>query len=365
MAQVISEQEPLPEWLQYRQGMLRQTRMQTTGPIEGLRLISGRGVKRVRDRPLGCGCFVNADGDRHFDDGVLLNPDTTTIDGRNIALLYDNLMYVGTMTAAYLTDTTTPRVQVGQAESMWWVVSTLTPGWYDNQGNRVEYTFNPRWLDVGTQVMPTRVANGTRMLGQMVEWQGGSRGRLAGNRRVATDRSGEDLNTWALDTYINPRPEHRPAMPPPVPVQWVDPTADFTVGQKTARLNERFAALTEATISKARDEDWCDDYNMASQMMGLAEEDYLREQETTPTSFEVSITLRYDLSASVLDTIISNQFGGSHDIQDSVDVESPVRVTVTQDNDDWDEDSHDLDEVLESAGYSDYDEYTVTSWRTL
>lgn len=363
MTQVIGE-EPLPQWLRPRRGMLQQSRMQTDGQTAGLRMLSGRGVKVVDDRTTGCGCFVDAADSRHFDQGVLLNPDQDTIGERRVAVLYENLMYVGTMTAAYLDENPLPRVQVGDAESMWWVMSTLEPGWYDNEGRRVEYDFNPGWLDVGTQIMPTRVANGARMLGQMVAWQGGSYGEVITGPDIETDRGGPALRRWVLDRYINPRPEHRAALPPAVPFQWVDPTADYTIGQKTARLEERFTALTEATISKARDEDWCSEYNDASQLMGLAEGDYLREQ-STPTSFEVSITLRYDLSASALDSIISDRFGGSHDIQDSVDVESPVRVTVTQDNDEWDEESHDLDEVLDSAGYSDYDEYTVTSWRAL
>lgn len=363
MAQVIGE-EPLPGWLSARPGMLQQGRGHMVGPIDGLRMLGPSRVRVVRDRSVSCGCFVDAEDDRHFDSSVLLNPDQDTVGERNVAVLYENLMYVGTMTAAYLDENPLPRVQVGDAESMWWVMSTLEPGWYDNEGRRVEYDFNPGWLDVGTQIMPTRVANGARMLGQMVAWQGGSYGEVITGPDIETDRGGPALHRWVLDRYINPRPEHRTALPPAVPIQWVDPTTGYTVGQKTARLEERFTALTEATISKAKDEDWCSEYNDASQLMGLAEKDYLREQ-AEPTSFEVSITLRYYLSASALDSIISDRFGGSHDIQDGVDVESPVRVTVTQDNDDWDEDSHDLDDVLESAGYSDYDEYTVTSWRTL
>ena len=363
MAQVISE-EPLPGWLSSRPGMLQQTRNQMVGPIEGLRLLGERGVRVVRDREISCGCFVDAEDDRHFDQGVLLNPDQDTVGERNIALLYENLMYVGRMTAAYTENNPLPIVRVGQADSMWWVASTLEPGWYDNAGSRVEYEFNPAYLAQGAYVMPTRVANGTRAIGQVLRWEG-SRGHVTTGPDITTDRGSDALRTWVLDTYIAPIPQHRPSLPAAVPVEFVDSTAELTHEQKVTRLNERFTALTQATVSLAKDEDWCGDYDEASRRMGLSEDDYSRTANTEPTSFEVSITVRYELDASALDSIISDRFGGSHDIQMSLDVESPIQVTVTQEGEEFDQSTHDWDDILDSAGYSDYEDIDITSWRTI
>lgn len=367
---MVGELESPPEWLRSRPGMVRATRRDLETPFQPTMMLTREPVITLRDEnPSGCGCLVNNEDGGHFDGGVILNPNqgSVEVDGQEsrVALLYENLMYVGVPTRWLAEEAELPRIEVGMAQSMWWVRSTLEPGWYDNQGNSVNYEFNPQWLDDGVEIMPTRVANGTRLLGRMARRSNIDRRAEVIGPPLLNDRGEPGVERWLIDTFIVPVAGHRPGLPPEVPPQWVDPMADMTHEQKVTRLNERFSNLTQATISLAKDEDWCSNYEDASESMGLAEEDYKRSSPE-PTTYEVTVRLTYSVGPNTLDGVLYDNFGGSHDVRDSVDVESRVNITVTQeDGEDFDEDNHDIDEILESAGYSGYDDSEVDTWRTV
>lgn len=362
---MVGELESPPDWLRYRPGMVTASRRDLNTPFEPTKVLTRDSLITLRDEnPTGCGCLVNNEDGGHFDNGVILNPNQQSVgEQERVALLYENLMYVGVPTR-WWAESELPHIEVGMAQSMWWVRSTLEPGWYDNQGNRVEYEFNPQWLMDGIEVMPTRVASGTRMLGRMARRDSGS-GRVEPiGPSVLNDNGVRGPERWTVDTFIVPLIPHRPGLPPEVPVEWVDPMEGRTHEQKIALLNERFSNLTQATISKAKDEDWCENYEDASEAMGLAEADYRRT--ATTTTYEVTMLLTYCVGAATLDSVLYDQFGGNHDVRDSIDVESRVNITVTQEGgEDFDEDTHDLEEILESAGYSGYDESEVDTWRTV
>lgn len=350
-----------PEWLSsgMRSGMIAQFRTAMGTIEEGTRVLSREGVVTLdHTREPECGCLVPHGGGGHIGSGVLLNPHREYIGDNSVALLYEGLMYVGRPDGFFMEEQI-PHIQVGQAKSQWWVMSNLEPGWYDNQGQQVEYRFNPQYLSNEVEIMALDVANGTRLLGQMMRVDGLPYARTL-NGPVATDRDG-DLERWVIASYILPRAEHRAALPEPVAVEWVDPTVDMTHQQKITRLNERFTALTRATAAMAVDEDWCGNYEEACEAMGLAESDYTKEEEEEDVTYSVRVRLSYHISASAWDDILNSRFGGSHDIQDGTDIDSLVTVTVTQAGD-FEQDSHDWDDILSSAGYDDYDEIEIENW---
>jgi hypothetical protein len=328
-------------------------------PFQPTRVLLPGGVTQLRDEAApGCGCLVDDRDGGHIGRAVVLNPNQEWVGQERVALLYENLMYVGVPTVWH--EDEFPRVAVGNIQSMWWVRTTLEPGWYDNQGTRQEYEVNPQWLDDGVEVMPLSVVNGSRLIGRMAR-----RRRADGHcspigEPVITDR-GEEIDWWVVNSFIVPLPQHRSSLPPAAPAEFIDTTVELTHEQKIARLNERFSALTQATISKAKDEDWCENYEEASERMGLAEEDYTRASDE-PTSFEVTIDLNYSLGASALDRILNSEFGGDHNILDDVTVESRITVTVTQNSNDFDRNLHDWGDILDSAGYTGYDDYDITDW---
>jgi hypothetical protein len=354
---LIGEQVPPPEWLRSRQGMVSSRRPDVGNDSAGLKMLRPAGVATLSDQePGGCECLIMEGPDRgHIEWAVALNPDQEWIAGRRVALLYEGLMYVGDTPAFQSGDF--PRMAYGDIESMWWTVTSLEPGWYDNTGTRVTYELNPQYLPNGAEVMPVRVLNGSRLIGRMVRHQDREFRTIGGP--VENDR-GVPIDSWAVASYILPRGEHRSSLPAPVPPEWVDPTEGMTHLEKVARLNERFATLTRTTAEKAVDEDWCSEYEDACEAMGLAEEDYTKEKEEDPVTYTVRVRLSYHLTASALDSILNDRFGGSHDIQEGADVESIVSVTVTQnDGEDFDEDSHDWDDILSNAGYDDFDEHEI------
>lgn len=362
---MIGDLESPPQWLRFRSGMVSAAVNELDWtPFMPTKMLANGGVITVRDDNPGDDCLVNDEDGGHLGSGVILNPDQEYVREQRVALLYENLMYVGVPTR-WFAAADLPRVEVGMAQSMWWARTTLEPGWYDNQGNAVGYEFNPTYLPDGVEVMPTRVAYGTRVLGRMGRRIGGA-GRVELIGPPLLNDEGTAVEQWQVETFIVPTGAHRPGLPPEVPVVWEDFLGDRTHEQKVALLNERFSNLTQATISKAKDEDWCDNYEEASERMGLSEEDYKRSTPE-PTTYEVTMRLTYSISASTLDSVLYDHFGGSHDVQDSAEVQSLVNITVTEDEggEDFDEDRHDLDEILESAGYSGYDESEVDTWRTV
>lgn len=364
---VIGTEVQPPEWLNRgaRPGMTRSNRASMGEAIEGVRALTDEALITLSgERPSDCNCLVSGQGG-HFGAAVILNPSQEDVgEGERVALLYENLMYVGTpdefiAIEAFSEEPDLPSVQVGRVRSMWWVKTELEPGWYSNEGNLVEYMFNPQYLSEGVEILATNVANGTRLLGQIMRVDGLPYARVIGDP-VPNDR-GNGIDRWVVDSYILPRPEHRPALPEAVPVEYVDTTVDMTHEQKVTRLQERFAALTRATAEKAVDEDWCSNYEDACEAMGLAESDYTKQQTEPDVTYNVRIRLSYNISATALDDILNSRFGGSHDIQDSIDVDSYVSVSVTQAGD-FDQDSHDWDDILDNAGYSDYDEIDIENW---
>lgn len=358
---VIGTEVQPPEWLNRgeRPGMTRSNRASMGEAIEGVRALTDEALITLSgERGSDCTCLVSEQGG-HFGAAVILNPSQEDVgEGERVALLYENLMYVGTPDR-FDTRHDMQFVQAGRARSMWWVKTELQPGWYNNSGTLVDVMINPQYLTEGTEIMPINVANGTRLLGEMMRVDRLPYANVIGEP-VQSD-SGGPLSRWVIETYIVPRPEHRPALPDAVPVEYVDTTVDMTHEQKVTRLQERFAALTRATAEKAVDEDWCSNYEDACEAMGLAESDYTKQQTEPDVTYNVRIRLSYNISATALDDILNSQFGGSHDILDSIDVDSYVSVNVTQAGD-FDQDSHDWDDILDNAGYSDYDEIDIENW---
>lgn len=323
--------------------------------------ILGDRPRTIVDRQDGCGCLIDSD-DNHHGNAVVLNPAGT---GR-IALLYENLMYVsgGGYTITASEDTAFPYATADRHRSMWWVkvAEETEPGWYTWDGTPTRNRTNPAVPD-GSQVMITDAAHVARASGRMMTvsnttWGGSLTGRVIGDP-VSNDNGGEltDIN---VRTWIALAPEYQE--PEPVP-EWVDPTADMTHAQKIERLNERFQRLVTGAREMAVEEDWCGEYENSSEEMGISEEDYNRRRRE-PVTYELQIALTYSLSASTLDDVLNDHFDGSHDVRNSVDVVSYVTVTVTQeDGEEFDEDEHDIDDVLENAGYTGYDEFNIESER--
>lgn len=360
---VIGTEIAPPEWLGRgaRRGMVTSDRRAMGEIAEGTRVLAGTAMFTLdHTRQPDCGCLVPHGGGGHIGAGVVLNPPRDEVTG-NIALLYENLMYVGAPTT--FIEGTLPNVQVGRARSMWWVKSELDPGWYDNRGERVEYIFNPQYLSNNAEIMALDVPNGTRLLGEMLRVDGLPYALTIGGR-VSTDL-GDSLSRWSLSTYILPTAGHRSGLREPEPLEYVDATVDMTHQQKMVRLNERFTALTRATAEMAVEEDWCGNYEEACEAMGLSEDDYTKEEEQEEeVTYDVVLHLTYHLSAEAFDEVLNSRFGGTHDVRDSMDVVSKVTVNVTQ-RGDFDRDQHDWDEILDSAGYDDYDEYSVENWSTI
>lgn len=356
-----TEVEP-PEWLSrgMRRGMVTSSQADMGDIAEGTRVLTGTTMFTLEHRRRSDdGCLVPFGGGGHVSSAVLLNPPRDEITG-NVALMYENLMYVGAPTAS--TEGDLPSMQVGSARSMWWVKSELDPGWYDNQGEAVEYQFNPQYLSNNAEIMALDVPNGTRLLGQMLRVDGLPYALTIGGR-VPTDM-GDPLSRWSISAYILPRSPHRSGLAAPEPIEYVDATVDMTHEQKVARLQQRFVSLTRATAEMAVEEDWCSNYEDACEAMGLAESDYTKEDEEEDVTYSVRVRLSYHISASAWDDILNSRFGGSHDIQDSTDIDSLVTLTVTQAGD-FERDQHDWDEILDSAGYGDYDEYSVENWSSI
>lgn len=355
---VIGTEVQPPEWLdRVRPGMTRTNRAEMNGVTEGVRALVDEALITLSEAvPHDCNCLVSGTGG-HFGAAVILNPSQEDVGESRIALLYENMMYVGA-DPRFVNENDLPYAQVGRARSMWWVKTNLQPGWYNNAGTLVDVTINPQYLDEGTEIMPINVANGTRLLGQLMRVDRLPYAQVTDP--VQSDRGGP-LTRWVVESYIVPRPEHRPATPEAVPMEYVDPTVDMTHEQKVTRLQERFAALTRATAEKAVDEDWCSNYEDACEAMGLAESDYTKEQQEEDVTYSVRVRLSYNISATAWDEILNSRFGGSHDIQDDSYIDSTVSVTVTQAGD-FDRDNHDWDEILDSAGYNDYDEIEIENW---
>lgn len=332
------------------------------GEFQATTVLSDR-PRVITDRQDGCGCLLDEE-DNHHSNAPVLNP---AAGGGRIALLYENLVYVSgegySVTSregmAY------PYASADGHRSMWWVrvVEDTQPGWYTWEGTPTRNMTNPRVTD-GSQVMITNAGNVARASGRMMTvvstgWGSSTlTGRVIGDP-VAND-SGDRLDTIQVATWVSLAPEHQE--PEPV-AEWVDPMADLTHAQKIARLNDRFERIVTAAREMAVEEDWCGEYERASEEMGIAESDFNRYRRE-PVTYELSIALTYTLSASTLDTVLNDHFNGSHDVRDSADIVSHVQVTVTQeDGGDFDEAEHDIDDVLENAGYSGYEDFTIESER--
>lgn len=354
-----------PSWLRKIPMMSTQSdatiRQSWGGEFQGVTVLGDR-PHVIVDRQDGCGCLIDEDNNHHSN-ATVLNPNA---EGGRIALLFEDMVYVTEAYAiTYRDDMAYPYAAAGGHRSMWWVrvVDTTEPGWYTWDAVPTRNMTNPPVGD-GAQVMITSAQNVARASGRMMRvtstrWGGDLIGTVIGDP-VSND-DGQELVTIDVNGWISLAPEHQQ---PPTPEEWVDPMADMSHAEKIARLNTRFAALTTGARLMAVEQDWCDNYDEASEQMGLAEDDYLRKDDVEPITYELNIALTYNLSASTLDGILADRFNGSHDVRNSVDVVSYVTVTVTQDEGgEFDEDEHDIDDVLDSAGYSDYDEYNIESER--
>ena len=370
-----------PTWLAHRSGMPRYTRRALPGYEVPLHLLVSGGLRTITNarHTVNCGCWVPEGDAGHFDHGTLLNPTEEFLreEGREVpgrvALLYENLMYVGNLERIIDADGF-PRAVVGRAVSMWWTPSSLAPGWYDNEGRQVEYQFNPRYLGDETEVMALSVANGSRLLGQMLRRTPGRTTYNPVNQNLTTDIGNQPMQNWMVETFIAPRPEHRSSVPESPRAVTPDPLEGLDTHEaRIAEMERRFSALTLAASVRAREEDWCGDYEEACRTMGLSEDHYSRErtedgEAIRNVTFEVTMELTYNIGTTALDRLLENEFTGSHDVRDSVDVKSRVTVNITQGitgDQDFDEDQHDLDEILDNAGYNDYDDADVLSWRTI
>jgi len=366
MISQIGRETP-PDWLRRTPVMTTQTdaavRRLWGGEFQATTLLTNDGPRCIIDQQDGCNCLVD-ENDSHHGNGVVLNPPAG---GGRIAMLFENLMYVASAyTVTARDDMPYPYAGAAGHRSMWWVnvVEDTEPGWYTWDGVASRNITNPPVAD-GAQVMITDANSVARASGRMMTvtrtgWSGDLMGTVIGDP-IHNDDDAE-LREIQVRGWVSLAPEHQA---PPTPEEWVDPMSEMTHVDKIAHLNTRFHALVTGAREMAIEEDWCDNYNSASESIGIAEQDYIRER-AEPTTFELRLALTYNISASNLDDILVDQFDGSHNVRDGVDVTSYVEVTVTQsESGDFDEDAHDIDDVLESAGYTGYDEYNIENERQI
>ena len=361
----IGEVSP-PEWLR-RVDMMRvvrdhDVRSSWGDEFQATTLLADR-VRVITDRQDACGCLIDEDNNHHSR-GVVLNP---AAGNGPIALLYENMMFVASdYSVTWREGMAYPHATASRHRSMWWVnvQEDTEPGWYTWDGIPTRNVTNPRVPD-GTQVMITDASNVARASGRMMTvnnttWGGSLTGRVIGEPVVNDD--GGELTNINVRGWIALAPEYQEPEPTP---EWVDPMADMSHAEKIQHLETRFQALITGAREMSVEQDWCGEYENSSEEMGIAEADYSRSR-SEPVTYELSMALTYNLSASTLDDVLNTHFSGSHDVQSGVDIVSYVRVTVTQESGgDFDEDEHDLDEVLDNAGSSGYEDYSVESERQI
>jgi hypothetical protein len=104
--------------------------------------------------------------------------------------------------------------------------------------------------------------------------------------------------------------------------------------------------------TEATEEDWCDQFERECEAVGLS-------VSRAGRLVEVRMTLTYQIRATDLDSILSKEFGGDHDVFDSVDVESRVTLSGIPLRD---AEQSEMSEHLSEAGYSGWDTYEVDEW---
>lgn len=366
----ILGREEIPAWMGIKPfGMTTDTTALAPTDTDGadgprvtlLRSTAGgaQGVVRLTGRRATDGCLIDAD-DTHQGGGVILNPDATYVrdSGNRVALVFENLVYIGQVDAIDTYREAWPYARVGSVSSPYWYIPLVSApnGWVDNAGRIVDYPMNPT-VEPGDIVMATHAPYVSRMSGLMARNENRSSFvALDGQPRSDGDHA---ASTWELQGWIVPRAEHRPTtqaeMPVPVTAQ-PESDADLSQAQRIDRLNERFQRLTLETAKMSVEKDWCSEYEDAAQNMGLASADYDRDREGVQenTSWEITLEVEYELSASSLDVILANEFSGQHDVRDSSYVTSRITVTGTQRGAEFDSEQHDFDELLEAAGYEGF-----------
>lgn len=144
------------------------------------------------------------------------------------------------------------------------------------------------------------------------------------------------------------------------------PVADLTSSepvvsteQRDADARVKFEALVEAINDLAEREEWCGNFEEWCEEAGI------ESRRRRDKDFSVTIDLTYEIDSDDVIAMFKRQVRGEHDDVDveSVTLTSTVVISVTTSEDNpHDMDSYEVESHLSDAGYSGWDEWSITDY---